>query len=195
MNISKFKNFILRKVENELSKTLYYHDVNHTLYVMEECNKYIRRYNISPKDAYLIRTAALLHDIGFIWVYRNNEERAAEYAKKILPNWGYSPKDVEIVVGMILATKIPQLPKTFLEQVICDADLNYLGTNAYYPLSNKLFEELKTNNILKTESEWLDLQISFLENHTYHTSFALKNRANKKQMILDELLDLRNNKN
>ena len=48
-------------------------------------------------------------------------------AKEELPKFGLSEKDIELICGMIMATKIPQNPKTKLEKIIADADLEYLG--------------------------------------------------------------------
>ena len=78
---------------------------------------------------------------------------------------------------MILATKIPQTPKNILEQIICDADLDYLGRDDYEKNSNFLLQELKLKNDV-TELEWLKIQVNFLEKHTYftNTSISLRNK-------------------
>jgi len=44
---------------------------------------------------------------------------------------------------MIMATKIPQSPKNLLEQIICDADLDYLGRERYEENSLLLLQELR----------------------------------------------------
>ena len=57
----------------------------------------------------------------------------------------------EQICGMIMATKIPQSPKNYLEQILCDADLDYLGRDDFYDIGGTLFKELKTYNVLDTE--------------------------------------------
>ena len=188
MNIKKLKKFILAKLSNELSDKLTYHGVHHTQDVLYACNQYIRRMKISPKDAYLLRTAALLHDTGFIKTYENHEEESVKFAEELLPHWNYSNKDIEIIAGMIRATKIPQLPQNQVEKIIGDADLDYLGTNSFYTIGDTLFRELMAFNKISNEEQWDKIQVKFLKNHTYHTPFAQKFREPLKQKHLNELI-------
>jgi hypothetical protein len=90
---------------------------------------------------------------------------------------------------MVLATQIPQQPKTLLEEIICDADLDYLGTDNFYPVGQTLYHEFKAYGIINTEEEWDKLQVSFLESHHYHTEFAQKYRQPIKQQFLQEIKD------
>lgn len=46
-------------------------------------------------------------------------------ARTALPGFGYTGEDI-MICGMIMATKIPQSPTNILEEIICDADLDYL---------------------------------------------------------------------
>ena len=188
MNIRKLKGFIIQKLSEGLSDKLTYHGVHHTFDVLNSCNQYIKRMKISPKDAYLLRTAALLHDTGFLKTYDNHEEESIAYAREILPKWNYSNKEIELIAGMIRSTKIPQLPNTLLEKIIGDSDLNYLGTDYFYTVGDTLFKELMAFNKISSQEQWNKIQIKFLENHRYHTLFAQKHREPVKQK---HLLDLK----
>jgi HD superfamily phosphodiesterase len=192
MSIDKLKNFITSKLSNELPKTLSYHNLSHTLYVFEEVNGYIYRLKIGDHDALLLRTAALLHDIGFIWVYSNHEERGVQFAEDELPKWGYSENDIKIISGMIMSTKIPQSPKTLLEEIICDSDLGYLGTDTFYTTSQCLFKEFLEYKILKKPEDWDQVQIDFLKSHTFQTEYAKGHRDPLKQKYLSELIKKNN---
>lgn len=81
---------------------------------------------------------------------------------------------------MIIATKIPQLPKNNLSEILCDADVFYLGGNKYQFYADKLFSELKENKILKTKEDWHKRQIDFFNSHTYFTQTAKTERRVKK---------------
>jgi HD superfamily phosphodiesterase len=189
MNTGKLKKFILHKLESELSDKLTYHGVNHTKYVLTSCNKYIKRINISAADAYLLRTAAIMHDTGYIWTFDKHEEESINYARKILPEWNYSEAEIERIAGMIEATKIPQKPLNILEQIIGDADLDYLGTDFFYTIGDKLYKELLAYNKITTEEHWYQLQVKFLQSHRFHTNFAKKYREPVKQKYLNEILE------
>ncbi len=135
----------------------------------------------------LLRTGVLFHDFGFTRSFDDHERNGAILAEKVLPDYGFSPEEIKIVEGLIMSTKIPQKPETELEKIICDADLDYLGRDDYYPISNTLFQELKSLGKIKTQAEWNALQVGFLEAHKYHTSYAIENRQPEKEKRIAEL--------
>lgn len=184
----KLRRIVLEELKNGLPKNLTYHDVSHVLDVLDVCNQYIKRKKIKGTDAYLLRIGALVHDMGFITTTQNHEEVGAEMAQKIMESLKMDPKHIEIVRGLIMATKIPQNPKTELQKIICDSDLDYLGRKDYVEISSKLYEELKFTQVIKTREDWVELQIKFLKSHSFHTDFARKNREPKKQNWLQNII-------
>ena len=88
---------------------------------------------------------------------------------------------------MIVATRIPQSPKTHLEKIICDADLEYLGTDSFDSISNSLFEEVKVYGNVKSLRQWNEIQVKFIGAHHYYTPFSIKNREAEKQRHLAEV--------
>jgi hypothetical protein len=81
---------------------------------------------------------------------------------------------------MIMATKIPQTPLDRYGEILCDADLFYLGTDSFLSIANNLFKELKAVGFIKTEEEWDVKQLSFLHQHQYFTKTAIAELAPKK---------------
>ena len=71
-----------------------------------------------------------------------------------------------------MATKIPQKPQNLLEEIIADADLDYLGRDDFFIIGDQLFNELKATNVVNQVSDWDQIQIKFLENHRYFTNTA-----------------------
>jgi predicted metal-dependent HD superfamily phosphohydrolase len=183
----KLKRRILKLLDEQLPGDLSYHGTHHTLDVLDVCNGYIERDRIEEKDALLLRTGVLFHDFGFTRSFEEHERNGVILAEKVLPEFGYSQEEIKTVEGLIMATKIPQKPETTLEKIICDADLDYLGRDDYYPISNTLFQELKSLGKIETEAEWNALQIGFLEAHEYHTKFAIENRQPEKEKRIAEL--------
>jgi uncharacterized protein len=179
---------VLSNLEANLSKTLTYHALGHTLDVLNVCNQYIKREKLPKEERYLLRTGAIVHDMGFLKGSVNHEEVGAGMAEVILKNLGVDEKEIEKVKGLVMATKIPQNPQNHLQRILCDADLDYLGRQDYPEISQKLFEELKNMNVISTEQQWKNLQINFLKAHHYHTPFAIKNREPQKQIWLKKLL-------
>ncbi len=178
---------VTKKIKKEISKDLTYHGLHHTLGVYESCNAYIRRMGIKPHDAFLLRTAALTHDVGILSTYQNHEEEGIKFVRETLPDYGYTKEEIETVCDLIMATQLPQEPNNELECIICDADLDYIGTDDFYTIGDTLYREFLKFGVVKNEEDWDKLQIRFLESHSYHTPYAQKHREPVKQKFLKEL--------
>ncbi len=186
----KLRKKALEILNTQLAKELYYHGIDHTLDVLKTCNYYIEREKVNKREAKLLRLGALLHDIGFTISNFEHEETGKNIANKLMKSYGFPSKDIQIVEGLILATRIPQTPKNKLEEIICDCDLDYLGRTDFYPISNHLYKELKFLSMVQTKSDWNKIQITFMERHQYHTEFAIKNRQPNKEKRIAELKEM-----
>ena len=177
---------ILDEFKSKLAPYLVYHSYEHIIDVANVCDKYIRNYRIDDSMAKLIRIAAVSHDFGYTVSPINHEEHSITLIEPMLRPI-LTKEEIALVNSMIRATKIPQQPKTFYDKILADADLDYLGRNDYDELSENLHQEFLYFGIIKTEQEWLDLQINFLTNHKYHTLYAKLNRRKLKLRKLKEL--------
>jgi uncharacterized protein len=182
------EDLIYRKQKEELPKDLNYHNIEHIEDVVNSAMIIAEHEKVSEEDIPLIRIAALYHDAGFINSPRNHEENGCAIARATLPAFGFDSQQIEIVCGMIMATKIPQTPQTPLEKILCDADLDYLGREDFYSIGLRLFEEMKTRGFVESEREWNLIQKTFLESHRYHTAYSRANREGRKQQHLQEIL-------
>lgn len=187
VNFEKAKDFILNKQKQELPKHLHYHNVNHILDVYDAVMRYAKLEGISAEDTELLKAAALFHDSGFIVQAEGHEEISCGFAEKHLPDFGYNQEQIEKIKGIIMATRIPQSPNNHLEQIMADADLDYLGRNDFEEISIGLFEELKAENKITDLNSWNKIQVSFFEKHSYFTESAKRLRNSKKQENLEHI--------
>jgi len=191
MEIEKAEKFILGLLSTHLSPTLYYHGLHHTLDVTNAALILAEEEGIQQEESLkLLKTAALFHDTGFLNIYKNHEEEGCGIARAQLPLYAYSEEQIDQICGMIMATKIPQSPKNRLEEILCDADLDYLGREDFEPISSSLFQELRARGIIENEKTWNSIQVKFLESHRYHTKSARDKRESSKQNRLAELRKL-----
>ncbi|MCD6064729.1 MAG: phosphohydrolase [Flavipsychrobacter sp.] len=187
MQFEELKSNMFERLEKELPAHLTYHSVGHIKDVYNAAQQLAKEEIISDADLQLLLTAVLFHDSGFMIGQNDHEQSSCEIAKQTLPAYGYPPEVIARICGMIMATKIPQSPKNLLEQIICDADLDYLGRDDFFPIGDTLFRELQALDVIKTEDEWNRLQLDFLEKHHYFTSTALKWRKAKKAENLESV--------
>jgi len=142
---------------------------------------------IEGDDIFILKTAALYHDAGFVHQYANNEDIGADLAQEVLPRFGYTQEQIDKIRGLIHATKVPQKPQTHLQQIICDADLDYLGGDEFHPIADKLKRELMERDIVTSDKQWDELQVKFLEAHTYFTKTAIELRRENKLARIEEV--------
>ena len=185
MQFDNVYSFLMEKLEKALPLFLHYHNAEHTKGVLSATEMIAKSEKISGDDLTILRTAALFHDSGFLETYSDHEEISCNMARKWLPQFGYNKEVTEQICQLILATKIPQNPQDKLAQILCDADLYYLGTDRYFPVADKLYKEFHEAGIVKSREEWSKVEIKFVEAHHYFTATAQKKlNAKLKENVL-----------
>jgi adenylate cyclase len=182
---NKVEAFLLK----ELPLYYTYHSIEHFRDVVKQVERIAKKEKIDKAGILDIKLAAWLHDVGYIWGPLDHEEKSVEYAKVILNEMKFPKSKISLITGMIMATKMPQSPKNHFEQIICDADLDYLGRNDFEDISSNLLKELEINQKI-TNFNWLKIQEKFLKSHSYFTLTSLKSREKNKQKRLTNIQDL-----
>ncbi len=195
---AKVKHFILKKLKKELPNNLYYHGLHHSKDVCDVAELIAMKENLDDNSIELVKVAALFHDSGFVKKYDENEIVGCRIAKQFLPEFDYSKEEINAICNMIMATHYPQKPTNKMEEVLADADLDYLGRADFAIIADTLFRELNANGKSLDQKKWDNLQIGFLKKHVYFTKTAKELRGSGKQKQLDKLLmnsTVRKNKN
>jgi len=138
----------------------------------------------------LLKTAGLFHDVGFTVSYDEHEYNGILIAKVMLPSYGYSQEQIEKICSIIMSTKLPPKPNGLLEEIICDSDLDYLGRSDFIPVSNSLFDELKSQNKINSLNDWNRMQVKFISGHQYFTATARSLREVNKQSQIERISSL-----
>jgi len=181
---------ILDKLEKELPAYLYYHNVKHTVDVVTEVELIGWGEGCTDEEILILKTAGLFHDAGHTVAYDNHEYYGTELVRQMLPEYNYSPEQIERICSVIMATKMPPRPTNLLENIICDSDLDYLGRSDFIPVSNTLYEELKAQNKMGSLNDWNKIQVKFISGHQYFTSTARSLREVNKQLQIDRIQSL-----
>ena len=196
MDFEGAKTFITGKLRNELNPGYTYHNADHTMDVYNASARLIGMEGVPDEEGKLIGTAALFHDSGMLSTYADHEAASVSLARSILPEFGFSDLQLEMIGRLIMCTRLPQRAKTKAEQIICDADLDYLGRDDFFIHSFELQLEWNRFGIHGTNLEgWLEIQIKFLSEHSYFTKSAAGLRNKKKSENLNEILTLWQQKN
>lgn len=190
LNYSLIQEEILEQMQRDLPKNLYYHNLKHTTDTIYRVTDIGMKENVSEEDILLLRCAALFHDSGFMVSYEKNEPIGAKLAHQTLARYKFSREQIDIIKGIIMATCVPQNPHSLLEQIMCDADLDYLGRPDFIPISQNLFRELFERGKIDSIEQWNKMQYKFITSHHYFTETAKQSGEPGKQQVLKELKDL-----
>jgi predicted metal-dependent HD superfamily phosphohydrolase len=169
-----------------------YHNFEHTQMVVRDALWIGNGCNLTDSQMFIVEVAAWFHDSGFSKTYLQHEEAGAALAATFLNQHKADASLVTQVADCIRATRMPQQPVDIVQQVLCDADLAYLGSNQFFVVSDKLLNEWQqhTQNDLD-EFEFSMVSEGFLLRHTYFTPFARAYLNAGKKLNL-ELLGKRN---
>jgi hypothetical protein len=190
IQFTDLQELVLDKLERELPPSLFYHNIKHTVDVVTQVELIGIGEGVSDEELLLLKTAALFHDAGHTISYDNHEYFSCLVAREFLPDYYYTSNQIETICELIMATKLPPKPSHILEQIMCDADLDYLGRSDMIPVSNTLFMELKERSKIKSLNDWNALQIKFITGHQYFTETARNLREVNKQMQIERIKSL-----
>lgn len=192
-DFERAKQYVLARLETELSPHLYYHSLRHTRDdVLPAVERLAGLAGITGEPLLLLQTAALYHDVGWVEQGVNHELIGAKIASATLPQFGYNEEQIAIIFGLIMATRWPQFPHTPLEEMICDADLDSLGRIDFFVTSQLLRLELLLQGTEINQRSWHELQREFLTEHSYFTAVAIALRGERKEKNLAEIKNLLN---
>lgn len=176
----------ITKLQEGLPSNLYYHNSRHTTDVIYSVEDIGKKEKISEEEMLLLKCAALFHDMGFLVSYDGHEEESVKIAQQQLKFYNFSDRQIQIVSRLIMATKSPVNPQNLLEKILCDADIYYIISSDFIPISQNLFQELVERNKINDFTQWYRMQYNFIKNHTYFTETAQKNNT-QKEILLKKL--------
>ncbi|WP_373399480.1 hypothetical protein V8V91_07165 [Algoriphagus halophilus] len=174
--MKKFESWMREMFANRQMPEVCYHNLDHTLLIVEKVNEIGKYYKLSDQDLEDLFFAGWLHDVGY-WdgVAEGHEQQGADLAQNCLTELGISDERIQRIKSAILATKVPQKPKDLFESILCDSDLYHLSSDLFYEQTLLLRKEKESALGKKIPlEEWLKGTRDFMESHHYHSEYAIK---------------------
>jgi predicted metal-dependent HD superfamily phosphohydrolase len=150
-----------------------FHTFEHAEAVVKACKEIGVASRLSDEELEVVTLAACFHDIGYVETVEGHEENSVEIAVSFLRANGFPEHKIAQVAGCIRATKMPQAPKSPMEQLLCDADIAHLASRDFLKLSELIRFEIEHQIGRKlSEIEWLTMNTNFIAGHRYFTPYA-----------------------
>jgi len=171
--VSETREIVRKLLGEKLGSWAYYHDFRHTEETVEAAREIGAASGLGEGEMEILLLAAWFHDTGYTEVAEGHEERSVMIATEHLAGRGYPEEKLMKIAGCIMATKVPQRPKNSLEEVICDADMLFLGREEFFRKNDLLKEEIEEREGKAIPAaDWLKRSIDFLTGHVYHTTYC-----------------------
>ena len=173
--IQQAENYVSTLLKEKLPSAFVYHNLNHTVGVVEAVTKIAKYEQVRDEDTEKLLIAAWFHDTGYIYGTEKHEASSVEIAKEFLKQHQCSENLILGVTELIMATVFTYQPKQKLEQIIRDADYFHFANDTYLAICEFLREEWQ-NTCEKsfTDLEWAKENFQMLaQKHQFYTSFAL----------------------
>jgi uncharacterized protein len=182
------KAYALKRLALELPPQFPYHSLLHTRdEVVPAAMRIAALEGVRGREALLLITAAYYHDLGFTIACDQHEVLSVGIAREQLPGFGYRETDLDTISEIIMATQLPQVPRTRLEMILADADLSVLGSDTFLERNAALREELAFQRGPICDKEWHQHQAAFLNDHRYFTGAARSLYDAKKRENLERV--------
>lgn len=168
--ISKIEKYVKDLLSSQLDETRYFHGLEHTLHVVENCRRIAFLESCTEADTELLLAAAWFHDTGYVNGKKDHEYESFRIARQFLQSFKIADDFLPGLRDLIFATRIPTAPCNLLQEIICDADMSHLGSPEYWRWQIKLKLELEfADGICMSDHVWMYKNVHFFETHRYYT--------------------------
>jgi class 3 adenylate cyclase len=176
LRLTDLEEIIFAKLEAELHKNLFFHTAEYSRHLYEYSGLLAKASDLDLEESLFIRTSALLLNVGFTSVYENQENKSAEFAREILPEFNYSEKQITIISNLILSSKWPPEPKNILEMVLYDIKMEFIGRADFIRLYKLLFLEQNQYQKSLDIKEYKSKQLQIIQHYQFYTESAKRLR-------------------
>lgn len=169
-NISEYVTNLFNQYHGD---DLCYHNLEHTKNVVIRTIEIAANYQLSETELFILSASAWFHDTGqLVGGPKLHEDKSVIIMKDFLEPKSVKKDIIGKIESCVCATKMPQHPKTIMDEILCDADTYNLGTEDF----------LKTDELLKKEftlrkipvDNWEEKTLELLLTHKYFTPYCQK---------------------
>ncbi len=191
--ITAAEDYVRQIFEQTIPSNVYtYHNWVHTCQVRDEVLVLARQAGLTNGDLEMLNLASLFHDSGFSETYVGHEEVSIRLARNFLQSHHYPQERIDLIVGMIEATKMDVKPKNKLEALVKDADTSSLGKSHFHIYTNSLRKELNTlQHAVLSKKDWAKTNLRFLDEHQYYSEVGKERyeptKAENRRLLEEEI--------
>jgi predicted metal-dependent HD superfamily phosphohydrolase len=176
------ENYVRHLFETHFNEKLLYHNLQHTVNVVERCNEIAAHYDITETQKIALNVAAWFHDTGHLFTpgFKGHEEKSVETMQKFMQEIKAPHELIGEVAKCIMVTKLPGHPVNLEQEVICDADTYHFGTKEFKETNKRMYEEYNLREHHTDKKRWNEETLALLNSHQFFTGYC-KDLLNEKK--------------
>jgi len=164
--------FVKKTFANCVDHQYPYHNLVHTVNVVEHAVEIGNFYKLSGEYLAVIKIAGWFHDIGHLYGgFEGHEERGVSVMKGYMEQFKAPEEMIARVSDCIKATKFPSHPGSLHEKILCDSDTYHFGTPYFHQTDPLVRKEVELRTGMHFP-EWHKKSIWLLEHHQFFTSYC-----------------------
>jgi predicted metal-dependent HD superfamily phosphohydrolase len=174
--VNQVQDFVTDLINGKLSSEYTYHNLDHTIGVVNAVSSLCDGEKVSPSDREILLVAAWFHDTGYANGCKNHEDSSVEIATHFLKEKEKSEEYITKASSLIKATAKEYVPQTLLEKIIKDADYYHVLNDDYIFECEGLRKEWENvEGKMLTDVEWAKENEIFLSKiHQFYTPYAIE---------------------
>src|SRR5688572_12432567 len=115
----KAESFVKDLFEQYASKSLLFHNLEHTQTVVDRSKEISTTFELSENDQFIVYMAAWFHDTGHLLVEPSKHEmKSVELMKTFMMKYNVDGELVRQISDCILATRMPRNPQNLLQKIL-----------------------------------------------------------------------------
>ena len=160
------------KLNKSLPKELLFHDLSFFLSFYTEVEVIARGEQVSLEQLLVIRTTALIYNLGFTESYQNSIEASKKVAKQELSTYHYSQKQIEKVIYLLSIMKFDEIPTCIEGKILFDAYFSFISKINSSNLTARLKSEIAGKQDIEHNEQWWKEKFDFIEKNNFLTETA-----------------------
>jgi Family of unknown function (DUF5706) len=160
--------------KNNADERRYYHNLPHTIRVVEAINLINNHYHLDEKSYFIVCSAGWMYDMEIISeASAIGEVKSVQHSEEFLQNLGISGEEALEIKKCISAGHTVKAADTLMQKILSDALTFYFGSTAFKEYNNLLRREIEafTNKKIKG-GEWREISIGMLDSQTFQTDYC-----------------------
>ncbi len=167
----------LRYLQDNLNSIYHYHNAEHTLNVCTMIAEFSENCILPENEIAALKIAAIFHDFGYLESAFDNEGLALPFMMEFCKKYGVEEKVSHRAGELIMETAFPYHPVSAAGELLCDADIEYIGRVCFFEKAGLFRQEMSALNHIYSDQQWWKLELDFLQNNQFFSTVCREKRS------------------